>query len=74
MVRACTLEITPAGSKKWRFRYLFEGKDKRITLGNYPVVGLKEAGLSSLERRKFDSSVVSHKTAAESSSLTCRLY
>ena len=46
------LEVTPAGGKKWRLRYLFEGKDKRITLGNYPVVGLKEAREKAFEQRK----------------------
>lgn len=31
------------GSKYWRFKYRFEGKEKLISLGKYPKVKLKEA-------------------------------
>ena len=31
------LEVMPNGNKKWRFRYLYQGQDKRITLGTYPT-------------------------------------
>ena len=37
------LEISPAGGKWWRFKYRFEGKEKRLSLGTYPDIGLKEA-------------------------------
>jgi integrase len=37
------LEITPAGGKWWRLKYRYNGKEKRISLGVYPDVGLKEA-------------------------------
>jgi integrase len=37
------LELTPSGGKWWRLKYRFEGKEKRISLGTYPTVGLKEA-------------------------------
>ena len=37
------LEISPAGGKWWRFKYRFEGKEKRLSLGTYPDVGLKDA-------------------------------
>ncbi|MBP1626929.1 MAG: integrase [Holophagaceae bacterium] len=37
------MEISPSGGKWWRFKYRFDGKDKRISLGTYPEVGLKEA-------------------------------
>lgn len=37
------LEISPAGGKWWRLRYRFEGKEKRISLGTYPEVSLKDA-------------------------------
>ena len=37
------LEITPKGQKWWRFKYRFNGKEKRISLGVFPEVGLKEA-------------------------------
>lgn len=37
------LEISPAGGKWWRLKYRLDGKEKRISLGVYPEVGLKEA-------------------------------
>lgn len=37
------LEISPKGGKWWRLKYRFEGREKRISLGVYPAVGLKEA-------------------------------
>lgn len=41
--RGLFLEVSPNGSKLWRYRYLLHGKDKRIALGPYPLVGLAEA-------------------------------
>lgn len=38
-----SLEITPTGTKHWRFRYRFNGKANMLALGRYPLVGLKEA-------------------------------
>ena len=37
------LEVMPNGSKYWRLKYRFAGKEKRLALGVYPAVGLKEA-------------------------------
>jgi integrase len=37
------LEISPKGGKWWRFKYRFEGREKRISLGVYPEVGLSVA-------------------------------
>ena len=37
------LEIHPNGSKYWRFKYRFAGKEKRFAIGVYPEVTLKEA-------------------------------
>lgn len=37
------LEIAPKGGKWWRFKYRFEGKEKRLSLGVYPDVSLKDA-------------------------------
>jgi len=37
------LEVTPKGQKWWRFKYRFNGKEKRISLGVFPEIGLKEA-------------------------------
>jgi integrase len=37
------LEVLPAGGKYWRWKYRFAGKEKRLALGVYPEVSLKEA-------------------------------
>jgi integrase len=37
------LEVSPAGSKRWFWKYRFDGKEKRLSLGSYPDLGLKEA-------------------------------
>lgn len=37
------LFVTPSGGKLWRFRFHFEGKEKLLTLGAYPKVGLAKA-------------------------------
>jgi len=37
------LEIAPSGGKWWRLKFRFEGKEKRLSLGVYPDVSLKEA-------------------------------
>lgn len=41
--RGMYLEISPSGGKWWRFKYRIDGKEKRISLGVYPDVGLAEA-------------------------------
>jgi len=47
------IEVAPSGGKWWRFKYRFEGKEKRISLGVYPDVGLKEAREKHAEARKL---------------------
>lgn len=37
------LEIAPAGGKWWRLKYRHDGKEKRLSLGVYPDVSLKDA-------------------------------
>jgi hypothetical protein len=37
------LTIAPTGAKWWRLKYRFAGKERRIGLGTYPEVSLKEA-------------------------------
>lgn len=37
------LEVTPAGGKLWRLKYRHGGKEKRLALGAYPVIGLRDA-------------------------------
>ena len=40
------LEISPAGSKRWFWKYRKEGKEGRMALGSYPAVGPKAARLA----------------------------
>ena len=41
--RGLYLEVSPTGGKWWRLKFLFEGKEKRLSLGVYPDVPLKDA-------------------------------
>jgi len=41
--RGLFMIVTPAGGKWWRLRYKFDNKEKLLSLGVYPDVGLKEA-------------------------------
>lgn len=41
--RGLYLEISKAGGKYWRWKYKFDGKEKRMTFGAWPGVSLKEA-------------------------------
>jgi len=47
------LEVAPSGGKLWRLKYRFGGKEKRLALGKYPEVGLKEARERRDEARKL---------------------
>lgn len=38
--RGLYLEVHPNGSKLWRYKYRYMGKQKRLALGRYPEVGL----------------------------------
>jgi integrase len=37
------LTVQPNGSKLWRWKYYWEGREKQMSFGAYPEVGLKEA-------------------------------
>lgn len=41
--RGLFLLVSPNGGKWWRFKYRFDGKEKQLSLGVYPDVGLKTA-------------------------------
>lgn len=47
------LEIMPNGSKYWRLKYRFAGKEKRLALGVYPEVSLAEARTKRDEARRL---------------------
>ncbi|MDX8410866.1 MAG: integrase arm-type DNA-binding domain-containing protein [Mariprofundaceae bacterium] len=47
------VEVVPSGGKRWRLKYRFNGKEKRISLGVYPDVSLKDARDRRDEARKL---------------------
>ena len=51
--RGMYLEISPTGGKWWRFKYRLDGKEKRISLGVYPDVGLADARDKREEARRL---------------------
>jgi integrase len=51
--RGLFLLVTPAGSKWWRFKYHFGGKEKMLSMGTYPDVPLKSARDRRDEARKL---------------------
>jgi len=50
--RGLYVEISPSGGRWWRFKYRFGGKEKRLSLGVYPDVSLKDAREKLDEARK----------------------
>lgn len=51
--RGLYLEVTPSGSKYWRMKYRFNGKDKRIAFGVFPETSLADARAKRDEARKL---------------------
>lgn len=50
--RGLYLEIAPTGGRGWRFRYFVARRERRMSLGPYPEVSLKEAREKREELRK----------------------
>lgn len=38
-----TLVISPTGKKLWRYRYRFDGKERQLSIGEYPDISLADA-------------------------------
>jgi integrase len=49
--RGLYLFVTQAGGKYWRLKFRIADKEKRLSLGAYPAVGLKDARLKAEEAR-----------------------
>ena len=47
------LLVHPNGSKYWRLRYRFGGKEEMLALGKYPEVSLADARVRPHEARKL---------------------
>ena len=78
------LEVSSSGGKWWRLKYRFHGSEKRISLGTYPEVSLKDArerrddarkqlanGINPSEHRKAHKSAI-HERAANSFEIIAR--
>jgi integrase len=50
------LEVSPAGSKRWFWKYLFAGKEKRLALGSYPTITLKAVRVARDKARELQKS------------------
>lgn len=64
------LEVAPSGSRYWRLKYRFAGKEKRLAIGVYPIVSLAKARQVAMEARAqlqdgFDPSVKKRERARE---------
>jgi len=46
------LEISPTGSKLWRLKFTYRGRERRMSLGRYPDVSLREAREAADEARR----------------------
>jgi len=51
--RGLFLIVMPNGGKWWRFKCRFDGKEKLLSLGVYPDIGLKDARVRRDEARKL---------------------
>lgn len=76
--KGLSLEVMPNGSKRWRFRYRWDGKQKMISLGVYPDVTLKFArekllkvrqqlakGIDPSEKRKAEKITITEENTFE---------
>ena len=50
--RGLYVEVTPTGSKLWRFRYRIGGAQKKLCIGSYPEFSLKQARDAAYEARR----------------------
>ncbi len=51
--RGLYIEVEPNGSKLWRYKYTFRGKEKRFSLGRYPDVSLAAARRKQEDARRL---------------------
>ncbi len=64
------LEISTAGGKLWRWKYRFQGKEKRLALGTYPDVSLSEVRTRHADARKLLSAGVDPSEQRKAERLT----
>lgn len=47
------LEVAPNGSKYWRMKYRYAGKEKRLAFGVYPSISLAQARAKREEAKRI---------------------
>ena len=47
------LEVTPAGGKYWKLKYRYLNKEKKLSMGAYPIFSLAEARLKREEAKRL---------------------
>ena len=45
------IQVTIKGTKLWKLKYRFQGKEGKLSLGRYPEISLKEARARKIEAR-----------------------
>ena len=60
------LEVSPLGSKRWFWKYYFDGKEKRLSLGHYSNAGSPKVVVSLRDARSArDRARLEHRTAVD---------
>jgi hypothetical protein len=59
------LQVEKNGSKLWRFRYFFSGKENMLTLGSFPEVSLADAREKRDDARKLLAKGVNRPQASQ---------
>lgn len=67
------LLVGKSGSKLWRLKYRFDGKEKKLSIGTYPEVSLKEARNRAAEARKQLANGVNPQAQKDIQKLTAKL-
>jgi integrase len=70
--RGLYIEIAPSGGKYWRFKYRHLGREKRVSLGVFPDVGLADARDRRDEARKLVAAGIDpseHRKASKAAAL-----
>jgi integrase len=81
------LEVSPAGSKRWFWKFYPDGKESRLALGSYPDVSLKKAradrddarktrqgGTNPVQKRKADTLAARYSSATTFDSVAAEFY
>lgn len=64
------LEVSPAGTKRWFWKFYPDGKESRLALGSYPDVTLKAARLARDEARKLRQTGINPVQARKADKIT----